>query len=178
MSAKASPIKKFTEQKNEIVRKPEIIQKSEIQLLLIKIEKLEAKIEKLQLQMYDNDGSIDQLFNELSQTEKALLYTQNQLRTVKDAVSTVIRLFFGMFKRLISRATRKEEKTLSIVNEFSLSSIPCTLCLEPFEIRKDSNYTGTDFTCNLCRIDKKSEFRQPQQPDFDFRLVSDTWTDE
>lgn len=128
-----------------------------IKQLSLNIQQLQDEIKLIKANQDEDSVVINDMYHDINSLSKSIMSVQQKLSVLKNASTTTLRLFFGMFKRIISKATGKEESNLNLPLEMKLTSVLCTSCLESMAIRSDSKYTGTDFTCSLCRVDKKTQ---------------------
>lgn len=145
-----------------------------IKQLSLNMQQLQIEIKIIKANQDEDSEVINNMYQDINSMSKTIMGIQQKLNILKNAATTTLRLFFGMFKRIISRATGKEESNLNLPLEMKLTSVLCTSCLESMTIRSDSKYTGTDFTCSLCRADKKP---QSEQFNMKFRSAEDKRVD-
>ena len=128
----------------------------EIQYLFDTIAVLTNRVETLEKFARQKDDLIAKLQHDIQMMQRVMLDQKNHLNTLHDASSGIYQLFLGMFKRLLARANRVDEKDFNIIKWMGLVEIWCIDCFRKFDVNQCRNYTGSAPTCVICRNDDKN----------------------
>lgn len=121
-----------------------------LQKLIEIIQRQDVDIERLQQDRKILFDMIYEMRYDNNVIQRSILSAENNIKTLREGISATLELMFGMFKKLFAKAYEQDESTVSIIKEMKLSTVRCTTCLKSFNVRSNSNYTGSKFTCPDC----------------------------